>query len=185
MSWCSMVTSTDSSLIGYGVTTANWPVEEVRKHGRISERSRFKKMPQGSSRVKALTQAGVLKHVDCKCDDNHDWYQDMSFPEIPADLLRRSLWSDCMSGAWRDVEDIFLLELRTVTKAVLDLLKYPHTHTHTQYASLIFGRQHGCSFGMLAITRETFQTYCSIAKAVCAWTDHEHQSVFSLVTFRA
>ena len=99
MPWCSMVTATDSSLIGYGVTRANWPVDEVRKHGRVSERSRFKKMPQGSSRVKALTQAGVIKHVDCKCDDNHDWFQDLSFPEIPADVLRRSLWSDCMSGA--------------------------------------------------------------------------------------
>ena len=33
-----------------------------------------------------------------------------------------------MSGAWRDVEDISLLELRTVTKAVFDLLKYPHTY---------------------------------------------------------
>ena len=63
-----MVTATDSSLIGYGFTRANWPVDEVRKHGRVSERSRFKKTPQGSSRVKAPTQAGVFKHVDCKLE---------------------------------------------------------------------------------------------------------------------
>ena len=128
-----MVTATDSSLIGWGVTRANWPVDEVRKHGRVSERSRFKKMPQGSSRVKALTQAGVIKHVDCKCDDNHDWFQDLSFPEIPAEFLRRSLWSECMSGAWGDLEDIGLLELRTVTKAVFDLMKYPTLTTSDIY----------------------------------------------------
>ena len=36
--WCSMVTSIDSCLFGFGVTRANWPIEVVEKFGRVTER---------------------------------------------------------------------------------------------------------------------------------------------------
>ena len=78
--------------------------------------------------MKALTQAGTLELIEGECDDGHDWYQDLSFREIPGHLLKRSLWSDCMSGSWREPEDISVEEIRTVVKAVFDSLKFPHVH---------------------------------------------------------
>ena len=81
---CSMVTFTDSSLFGFGATRATWPIEVVKKFGRVTDRLRFKKMPQGSSRTKALVQAGVykmaVKDVDSKAE--HEWVQDMTYEEI-------------------------------------------------------------------------------------------------------
>ena len=35
-----------------------------------------------------------------------------------------------MKGRWRDVEDISVLEIRTVVRAAFDLLKYEHMHRH-------------------------------------------------------
>jgi hypothetical protein len=52
MPWCSMVTATDSNLIGYGVTRAPGPVDEVRKHGRVSERARFKRCRKAAAVLK-------------------------------------------------------------------------------------------------------------------------------------
>ena len=72
--WCSMVTSTDSSLSGFGATRATWPIEVVGKSGRVTERLRFKNMPQGSSRTKAkaLLQAGVYKMIATDFKDEHE-----------------------------------------------------------------------------------------------------------------
>ena len=114
--WCSMVTATDSSLTGFGATRANLPLEVVQDLGRNPERLRFKKMPQGSSRVKALVQAGVYTHIGGPCDEGQEWLQDMSFQEVPAEFLLRSLWQDCMSGIWQDPEDISVLEKGRINK---------------------------------------------------------------------
>ena len=78
---CSMVTATDSSLTGFGTTRANLLLGVIQELGRKPERLRFKKMPQGSSRVKALVQAGVYTHIGGPCDEGQEWLQDMSFPE--------------------------------------------------------------------------------------------------------
>ena len=130
--WCNMVTSPDSSLFGFGATRATWPIEVVKRFGRVSERLRFKKMPQGSCRTKTLVQAGVykkfVKHVDR--NEEHDWVQDMTYEEIPAEYLRRTLWSQSLKGRWRDPQDIAVLEVRTVVKAVFDPLQFPHVHHH-------------------------------------------------------
>ena len=131
--WYTMVTSTYSSLFGVGATCATWPIEVVQKFGRVSERLRFKSMSQGSSRTKALVQAGVYKLVaqdsrDTK--DEHDWVQNMTFDEIPAEYLRRTFWTESLKGRWRDPEDISVLEIRTVVKAVFDLRKFQHVRHH-------------------------------------------------------
>ena len=59
-----------------------------------------------------------------------DWVQDMTYDEIPAEYLRRTLWTESLKGRWRGPEDISVLEIRTVVKAVFDLLKFPHVHHH-------------------------------------------------------
>ena len=117
--WCSMVTSTDSSLFGFGATRAAWPIEVVKKFGRVTERLRFKKMPQGSSRTKALVQPGVYKMMATDHKDEHEWVQDMTYDEIAAEYLRRTLWTESLQGRWRDPEHISGLEIRTVVKAVV------------------------------------------------------------------
>ena len=66
-----MVTSTDSSLSGFGATRASLPLEVVNKFGRVSEWLRSKKMPQGSSWTKALVQAGVYKMITGDSEDGH------------------------------------------------------------------------------------------------------------------
>ena len=60
----------------------------------------------------------------------HDWVQDMTYDEIPAENFRRTLWAESLKGRWMDPEDISVLEIRTVVKAVFDLLKFPHVHHH-------------------------------------------------------
>ena len=128
--WSPVVTATDSSLSGFGATRATLPPSVVSQHGRQSERPRFKKLPQGSARTKALIEAGVVQLVPGVCSEGEEWYRDTLFPEVPAQYLKRSLWSECMRGRWRDVEDISVLEIRTVVRAVFDLLKYEHMHRH-------------------------------------------------------
>ena len=87
--WCNMVTSTDSSLFGFGATRATWPIEVVKKFGRVSEQLRFKQMPQGSSRTKALVQAGVYKMIATYNKDEHEWVQDMTDQPPPGGSTQR------------------------------------------------------------------------------------------------
>ena len=70
-----MVTSADSSLLGLGATRATWLIDVVNKFGRVTERLRFKKMPQGSSRTNALVQADVYKVIvkDVDRKEEQEW----------------------------------------------------------------------------------------------------------------
>ena len=45
--WSRLVCVTDASETGYGVSTMQWPVEEVAAAGRLEERSRFERRPLG------------------------------------------------------------------------------------------------------------------------------------------
>ena len=54
----------------------------------------------------------------------------MTYEKIPAEYLRMTLWIESLKGRWRDPEDIPVLEIRTVVKAVFDFLKFPHVHHH-------------------------------------------------------
>ena len=71
-----------------------------------------------------------------------------------------------MSGAWRDVEDISFLELRTVTKAVFDLLKYPHTQTHNM-RHLFLGDNIGVVLACLRSRARPFKYIVQLRK-LCA-----------------
>ena len=64
------------------------------KFCRVSERLRFKQMPQASSRTRAFAQAGVYNMIVGDCKDGQAWVQDMSYDEIPAEYLRRLLWTE-------------------------------------------------------------------------------------------
>ena len=76
-----MVTSTDSSLSGYGVTRPTLPMSVVKEHGRLSERLRFRKLPSQSHRTRALVEAGVYQLVTGECEEGLDWYEELSFKQ--------------------------------------------------------------------------------------------------------
>ena len=122
-------------------------------------------MPQGSGRTKALVQAGVYKMIVIyfKRKAEHEWAQDMTYEEIPAEFLRRTLWAESLKGRWRDPEDISVLETRKVGRAVFDLLK---TLARAPSPCVVFGRQHGSSSFVCPQSLAVFQNHCPVAEAL-------------------
>ena len=62
--WNRLVSSSDSSLSGYGVCQAWWPLKEVQKAGRVSERLRFRRVGPHSARESSLQAAGFVRSGD-------------------------------------------------------------------------------------------------------------------------
>ena len=58
----------------------------------------------------------IVKYLDNK--EEQEWVQDMTYEEIPAEYLRRTLWTESLNGRWKDPEDISVLEIRPAVKAV-------------------------------------------------------------------
>ena len=139
--WNRAVTSSDSSLSGYGVSQAWWPADVVAEAGRQSERSRFRRRESHSARESALTAAGF--HFDGQRWGPFDteglkrlaeagWEIDRQFQEIPAFGLKREHWLPKFWGAWKHRENIGILEARTVLKAVkrFCLTRFGHDVRH-------------------------------------------------------
>ena len=125
--WNRQVTSSDSSLVGYGMCKSWWPKDLVAKVGRVQERSRFKRAGSHSARESALTAAGFHLHGASwtAVDENTladlteaGWSLAHDFPEVRSGALKRSLWTPCFWGAWSHRENIGILEARTVLKSV-------------------------------------------------------------------
>lgn len=127
--WNPLVACSDSSLSGYGVSTSFWPVETVAACGRIVERSRFRKLGAHSARDSALSSAGFVKDEitglwkDRVLDDDEylqlaGWSLDKEFEEVPAQLLRRELWTPRVWGKWDFSENIVVLEGRALVKSL-------------------------------------------------------------------
>ena len=124
--WHTMVYQSDASLTGYGVKTAEWPLDIVREVGRVNERRRFKRTGGHTAREGALAAArlsrvnGVWLCTKEEIDDElgENWKVDGSFPEVPAAGLRESLWHTVRLGRWQRSEDIVILEARACEKAV-------------------------------------------------------------------
>ena len=93
--WNPLVTSSDSSLSGYGVCQAWWPRSKVAESGRVSERARFRRTGPHSARESALLNAGVGQCAGLNVGDaaallqDEGWGVDPEFSEIPAAGLRR------------------------------------------------------------------------------------------------
>ena len=139
--WNSAVTSSDSSLSGYGVSQAWWPKSVVSRVGRLQERSRFKRCGSHAARESALSSAGF--HYDgqswgpfnpdaAKRIAEAGWEFDRSFEEVPAFGLKREHWMPKLWGRWNFKESIGILEARAVLKAVkrLCLSSFGHDIRH-------------------------------------------------------
>eukprot|EP00435_Cladocopium_sp_Y103_P029361 s335_g7.t1 len=127
--WNPLVSCSDSSLSGYGVSTSYWPPEAVASAGRIMERSRFRKLGAHSARDSALTSAGFVKDEvtglwrDRAIGDEEylqlaGWSLNKDFQEIPAYLLKRELWTPRLWGRWDFHENILVLEGRALVKSL-------------------------------------------------------------------
>lgn len=167
--WNRAVTSSDSSLSGFGISQAWWPVDVVADAGRQCERSRFRRMESHSARESALTAAGF--HFDGQRWGPFDegglkrlaeagWELVDNFREIPAFGLKREHWSPKCWGAWKHRENIGILEARTVLKAVkrFCLTRFGHDVRHLHLCDnlgvvLSIERSRSKSYKLLKIIR--------------------------------
>ena len=180
--WNCLVTSSDSSLTGYGICHAWWPRSQVQETGRNSERSRFRRVGPHSAREAALQAAGFVKK-GAAWEPAGDriveqlgeagWCLDPSFPEVPAAGLRRELWTPKVWGKWRHPEKILILEARTILMSLKRILMTKYGCNMRQLllsdnmsCVLSFERSRSRNFVMLKILRE-FGAYC-LARNVAA-----------------
>ena len=172
--WNPLVSSSDSSLSGYGVCQAWWPRSNVAESGRVSERARFRRVGPHSARESALLSAGLGEYVGLDAEEvstllaNEGWGVDPTFPEIPAAGLRRNLWVPKMWGAWRYKEGILVLESRAALKGLKRILMTRHGHDMRQLllcdnmaCVLCFERGRCKNYAVLNILRE----YCAFCLA--------------------
>ena len=130
------VTVTDASNSGFAECTGVWDARVVAQHGRLQERSRFRRGAV-SARAHALTQLEDLEkdrsgrlvvQVDGDEPGPGTWTVDDSFVEIPAGLLEPKDYRLTRRGVWTFDEDIHLQEARALVGAL-------ERHSRTAYGS--------------------------------------------------
>ena len=102
--WSEAVTSFDASLTGWGVTQAHFDAKLVGEFGRIAERSRFKKLPIGTSahdhampgHADFVYNSGHVAFVRAEAGASgeleHLWATDLDFVEVLLDLRDQRDW---------------------------------------------------------------------------------------------
>ena len=95
--------------------------------------------------------------------DDDAWEIDHDFPEVPAAGLRDSLWQTALSGAWRDDEQILILEARSLVTSFLRILFTRHGWLCRQLGlvdnmsvCLAFERARSGNFGLLVLIRKLY-----------------------------
>ena len=127
--WNSLVSSSDSSLEGYGVSVSFWKSQDVAECGRRLERGRFKKASSTMARDHAMNSAGFVKdEITQKWrqraigDEDYlavsGWEVDTGFVEVPPHLLRKELWEPKLWGKWDFDGGILELEGRALVKSL-------------------------------------------------------------------
>ena len=127
--WNGLVSCSDASTTGYGVSCSYWRPDAVAKCGRTLERSRFKKLGAHSARDSALTSAGFIRdeitgqwrsHTleDQEYLEASGWAINHQFEEVPASMLHKELWQPKLWGKWEYPENIVVLEGRALVKSL-------------------------------------------------------------------
>ena len=114
----------------------------------------------------------IVKYFDRR--EEHEWVQDMTYEEIPAEYLRRTLWTETLKGLWMDPEDVSVLEIRTVVKAVCNFRKLPHVHHH---CLLFLGDNMGVVLSCARSRSRSFKFIVHLRK-ICSLFDYECQGPF-------
>ena len=173
--WNRMVSSSDASLKGYGISQAWWPKSVVAETGRLQERSRFRRSSTHSARESALTAAGFsydgqtwgrISESAAKRLSEAGWEINPSFQEVPSFGLRREFWSPKQWGRWLFSEAIGILEARAVLKSMkrLSLTRFGHDIRHLHLCDnlglvLSVERSRSKNFKLLRVLRE-LSAYC-------------------------
>ena len=168
--WNRMVSSSDASLKGYGISQAWWPKSVVAETGRLQERSRFRRSSTHSARESALTAAGFsydgqtwgrISESAAKRLSEAGWELNPSFQEVPSFGLRREFWSPKQWGRWLFSEAIGILEARAVLKSIkrLSLTRFGHDIRHLHLCDnlgvvLSVERSRSKNFKLLRVLRE-------------------------------
>ena len=127
--WNSLVSASDASLGGYGVSTSFWDPLEVADCGRRLERTRFRKAASTKAREHALTSAGVIRDEltegwrrkeveDEELLDASGWEVVDDFVEVPSKHLAKPLWEPKLWGKWDFEAGILELEGRALVKSL-------------------------------------------------------------------
>ena len=173
--WNRLVTSSDSSLVGYGACKSWWPKDLVAESGRVQERSRFRRRDSHSARESALVAAGfhlkgtTWSPVDEKTMNEiaeSGWEVVDDFPEIPSGALKRNLWTPVFWGKWEHKENIGILEARTILKSIkrVCMTRYGHDIRHLHLSDnlgvvLSIERYRSRNFKVLKVIR-CIAAYC-------------------------
>ena len=176
-SWNTHVLSSDASEEGYGIVAGVFDKDQVAQVGRMSERGRFKRSGGHNARESALTAAGFIQddvtgqwvEGDLGSADYLDaagWELDSRFPEVPADMLQKQLWTPKVWGSWRRKEHIGLLEARTLVKSLQRVANTSYGFgiwqlllVDSMTVALSFERSRSRSFQMLRLIRR-YAAYC-------------------------
>ncbi|CAK0883464.1 unnamed protein product, partial [Prorocentrum cordatum] len=132
--WNPCVLETDASLAGWAMAQSFWEPSQVASVGRVSERSRFKRVCAHSARESALTSAHLFRDESGEWRSQFlgdepqldDWEVVADFPEVPWQLLRGSAWETVRRGVWGLSEGILVLEARALVKAIRRLARTRH-----------------------------------------------------------
>ena len=135
--WNPLVSSSDASLEGYGISTSFWKPSDVAACGRRLERSRFKKAASTAARDHALTSAGFVKDdlteswrrqeiTSEELLEASGWEISDDFVEIPGRLLAKPLWEPKLWGRWGYEAGILELEGRALVKSLRRIALSPY-----------------------------------------------------------
>ena len=134
-SWSPIVTASDASASGYAVCVGHWNQQKVAQHGRILERSRFKRNPGASARDSFFQANDFVKGADglwhpCTELDHPGvrsvWSQVIVFPEVELRLLQKRSWRVVIIQAWRFEDDIVLREARALLRGLPVMVRAEH-----------------------------------------------------------
>lgn len=171
LEWSPHVGLSDSSLDGWGVCTGGWPTSEVAAHGRITERSRFRRRAGRSARdeyfesyeyVRGVGGLWELADGEPAPDGASSMWEEVSgFDSIPPGLLHKGRYRILGSGQWRIAENILVLEARAILRCFKSLISFYRLRdtrvlllTDNMSCCLIFERRRSKNFQTLVLVRQ-------------------------------
>ncbi len=181
--WSSCVGASDASLDGMGVCSGQWPLDQVARHGRVMERSRFLRGPGKSARDSYFLDNGFTMDplsglwrplLEDELPTETLWKIQPGFPEIEIELLQKRLWQVRVSRPWRMSDDILVLEARALFRSLQVQISLHHAHdcrvlllVDNMAVALSFGRKRSRNFKVLVQIR-TFSAFLIAFNIRCA-----------------
>ena len=125
--WNPLVSASDASTNGFGVSTSMWTLEEVRQAGRTGKRERFRDCRAVSARVHAMEAAGLGDEAFGQEEEDEDFAMDAakSIASFPSGLSL-SRWMPRFWGAWQYDQNVQVLEARVLVMSLPRVALSPH-----------------------------------------------------------